>query len=434
MKRHVLFAAVLFAGSSTTNAAFLNEHMTLRRSGHSLQQEDTSIKSYEPMAVVTDPPEWEMHATERPAGVGNAPDHVIKWKDESDIPKVLQFMLALTWVSMLASVPFISPLLGDKQTTKTQYLVCGTTVVALFGGFYLFTHVILFQSTHFDTHRPLTVVECCYFMAQTITTIGYGDIGPAKTRGQIFVGIYVIFSLFVIAFGIEEFTNHLIKVASQEKNPPRKSVRKSSTLGHAQSSVFALEREDMTVEYLLSPKKPSMKPFCTALLVFAIIDVCFVIFYCNYPGENKTFFQALYMSLITLGSIGFGFFTPVTEGGMIFAAFSMVLGCTAFVVVIGEFTALVYQSNEYERYHRFQGKVHAMQHLKEIAQGESSVNAVQFLQFVLSHTGKVSEGEIDNIMSVFSSLNPKDGAVSVDEIQKATTPRDITVHTPRALT
>ncbi len=44
-------------------------------------------------------------------------------------------------------------------------------------------------------------------------TSGYGDIGPAKTRGQIFVGLYVIFALFVIAMVLEDFTEHMIKVA-----------------------------------------------------------------------------------------------------------------------------------------------------------------------------------------------------------------------------
>lgn len=339
------------------------------------------------------------------------------WKAESDVPKFLQYTFAITWVTMLASLPIILPFLDHRQVTKTQIILAVTTTLVLFGGFYLFTNVVLFQSSHFEKVRSLTMVECIYFMAQTVTTIGYGDIGPAKIRGQLFVGFYVIFSLFVIAMVIEDFTEHMVKVAKQAKKK----------LHEAFLRVEASGDHLKTVDSLITPPKPSVEPLLTAFLVFVLIDICFIVFFSCWPGEQKTVFQATYMSLITLGSIGFGFFTPLTEAGMIFGAFSMVLGCATLVVVIGEFVALMYQLNEYERFNKAEAKMAAMLTLKGMLKGSENVTQLQFLQFVLVQSKKVEQDEMDDILRVFENLGPQDGVLDLMTVQQATTPRQIIV-------
>merc|ERR1719157_70863 len=114
-------------------------------------------------------------------------------------------------------MPFIIPVMNNQRVTKTQIAVGSTMLVVLFGGFWLFTNIILFQSVHFDRIRPLTVVECIYFMSQVITTVGYGDITPAKIRGQVFVGLYVLGALSVIAMLISDLTKHAVDMAHEYK-------------------------------------------------------------------------------------------------------------------------------------------------------------------------------------------------------------------------
>merc|ERR1719263_1434968 len=80
-----------------------------------------------------------------------------------------------------------------------------------------------------------------------------------------------------------------------------------------------------------------------------LIDITWICFFVLYPGEGKTWMEAAYMSLITLSTVGFGFFTPITEGGMIFGAFMMLFGTAALVNVISNFTALMVKMKNYER-------------------------------------------------------------------------------------
>merc|ERR1719433_2209514 len=81
--------------------------------------------------------------------------------------------------------------------------------VILGAGVYLFNQILKFNSVHFQTQRSLTIVECVYLMSQIITTVGYGDITPANATGQIFVAIYVIFALLIIANVVSEVVDQV---------------------------------------------------------------------------------------------------------------------------------------------------------------------------------------------------------------------------------
>merc|ERR1719443_247766 len=118
---------------------------------------------------------------------------------------------------MIASLPFILPIIDHKPVTNTQKMVGASVLVVLFGGLYLFTNVILFQSVHFKQVRPLTIIECIYFMSQIITTVGYGDITPAKVRGQVFVALYVLGALSVISMLVSQLIDHCTTILSQKR-------------------------------------------------------------------------------------------------------------------------------------------------------------------------------------------------------------------------
>jgi hypothetical protein len=109
------------------------------------------------------------------------------------------------WIRYLSGEPF----------TKTQWVVAGVMWVAVFGGMYLFTNVVEFQSAHFKQVRVLTLVECIYLMSQVITTVGYGDITPAYPRGQVFVGFYVLSSIFVIAMLVSDMVSLIMSSAQR---------------------------------------------------------------------------------------------------------------------------------------------------------------------------------------------------------------------------
>jgi len=338
------------------------------------------------------------------------------WPDQSHVPVILQTVFACAWIMVLGSLPFIIPLIDKQTVTKTQKIVGAAMLTVLFGGVYLFTHIILFESVHFKETRPLTIVECIYFMSQVITTVGYGDIVPAKVRGQVFVGLYVLGALFIIAMLVSDVTNHVAKVAQKYRE---------SLVGNLAQSVLDSHRSKMTmgrvrstsVHDLIAPGKPSMQPLMVSLACFAVIDICWIIFFSNYPGEQKTMFQAAYMSVITLSTVGLGAFTPLTEGGMIFGAFFMLFGSAALVSSVSNFCTLVVKMNEYERFSH-DSKKQATQHLKDIVgQGGNQVNKMQFFEWSVLSQKLMTQQQIEGVLGAFENLEPVNGVVDLKTVE-----------------
>lgn len=282
-------------------------------------------------------------------------------------------------------------------------------LVVLFGGFYLFTNIILFQSIHFKRIRTLTMVECIYFMTQVITTVGYGDVGPAKVRGQVFVALYVLGALFVIAMLISDLTTHMVAKAKDYK-------AKRAQAAHDAAGTVKSKR---TLREMIHHEKPSFQAFLVSVAVFAFVDIVWISFFSLHPREGKSLFQALYMSVITLSTVGFGYFTPVTEEGMIFGAFMMLFGSAALVSVISHFTQLMVDLDSYERSSPEETCAGAMEVLRTVTHGSQEVTEAQFLRFTLLQTKRVSEKQIERIVEAFGQLKPQQGKVALKSVEDA---------------
>lgn len=318
------------------------------------------------------------------------------WKHE--MPLTLEWIFAVLWVCMIASVPLLIPILDKKQVTNTQKTLACCMWASLFGGIYLFTHIIKFQSAHFATVRCLTMVECIYLMAQVITTVGYGDITPAYPRGQVFVGMFVLLSFLVIAMLVSDVAQHLIDKAEEYER-----------------RLAAEAERDLMRNSRGAPSKPKLKtpstvPVIRALVVFAFCAVVGICFFHWYPGEGKDWFQATYMSIITLSTVGFGAFTPSTEAGKVFGAFWMVIGCSALVSVITAFTELMNQFNEFERYDH-NAAMEKFMIYKEQLQAQQvlgdRVDKMTFMKLALVHKGLARPEDFDALSAFFKELGPE---------------------------
>merc|ERR1719146_80250 len=78
----------------------------------------------------------------------------------------------------------------------------------------------------------------------------------------------------------------------------------------------------------------SVRSVVVSVFFFALMVLAGTLFYHFYPGEGKTWGQGIYMSIITLTTVGFGAFTAETEGGKVFGAFWMVIGVVSLGYVV----------------------------------------------------------------------------------------------------
>jgi len=303
--------------------------------------------------------------------------------------------------------------MDGKNITQSQKISFAIMWVILGIGVYLFNQILFFNSYHFQTQRSLTLVECVYLMSQIITTVGYGDITPANATGQIFVAIYVIFALLIIANVVSEVVDqvsgHAAKYAKDLEQVTATLVTTPRGQHQQQATARTWVRKD--------PPPLPLNSFFSSLGVYGFFCVIGTLFFVNYPGENKTVLQGVYMSVITLSTVGFGAVTPVTEGGKVFGAFWMLFGSAALVGVVGSFSSLCVmakQREEWDPVAETQEKRDALMRFPE------ELDGYNFMKFGLAVQHKVlGDTEFGTLEKAFRHLGPAvDGTISKEDARK----------------
>jgi len=352
-----------------------------------------------------------------PPPIDYNPEHRILWVDNSRFPLSIEALIALTWISMVACLPLITFGLESGKLTKTRIALVVIMWIVLLGGAFLFTNVLLFQSVHFDTIRSLTLVECVYFMCQVLTTVGYGDITPAKPRGQVFVALYVIFCMLVLGYLIGEVFN-LVSLTTNRSFEDIQYLRRRRLSQSCQRSSSEKDLQLLSARRWMVRGLPPLPwtPLWRSALVYHLLCLAGVVFFVLYPGEGKTWLQGIYMSVITLSTVGFGAVTPVTEGGKVFGAFWMFFGSTALVGLIGSFTSLMAAVKAWELHDPSAEKEHHQKMLKTLPE---QLGKAQFLRFGLLHTELVPQEDLEQIEEAFYRLKPSDdGTISKETLRE----------------
>lgn len=335
---------------------------------------------------------------------------ILIWDEANKLSFGIEVFLAGLWIALIVSAPFVVPYLEGKDSSITHRTITCVFLLAVLGGFYLFTNVIIFNSSHFKEPRTLTLVECIYLMSQVITTVGYGDITPAYPVGQVFIGLYVLVAMLVIANLVSVLVAHVqVAIATYKENiwiagsletpqeAPREAAR--SLVGHHPEGTMP---------------SPSKQAFLSSLASFAILAIAWVLFFHFCPGEGKTWMESIYMSVITLTTVGFGAVTPNTPRGQVFASFFMLFGTAALASVITTFSEFMLSLQEYER-HDPEKAHQAIQDLKE-AYGTDNVDAFEVFKLCLIQQGILSEKECCRMSDSINVLMDGKKKLSLKEI------------------
>jgi hypothetical protein len=314
------------------------------------------------------------------------------------------WVFACIFVLLIAQIP-ISLHLFEHGLSKFPSMVSLCEGIGLFAwliaGLFLFTQVMIFQSPHFgDELRPLTLIEAVYLFAQIFTTVGYGDITPAHTRGQVLVGFFVFLAIMLIADMVSQLANILVARAKE-------SVEQS--LHHATSALGLHDGKRVIGEH----KSVSVMPVLSAMASFWVFVIMGTLFFHFYPGEGKTIGQGVYMSIITLTTVGFGAFTPVTQGGMVFGAFWMLFGVAALGGCVASFSAWTVALKQQEDTELPNLEAAREMLRNECADSTGRVDKVGYMRYALVKWNLAKKEEIQEIIDQFESFKT-DSSNTVD--------------------
>jgi len=363
-------------------------------------------------------------------------------------------IFASLWVAIVAGGPVLIMRMNrmDEGITLTRawFSTRGAqallTAGLLVGGIIAFTQTIVFESAHFEGKRSLTIVESVYLLSQIITTVGYGDITPAYQRGQVVVAFYVLVCLFLIADVVSQISDAILKrvqdyakkasvvasvafrVAARRSSPRQADVGNS---GKDDPKPEAKEDtsddgeddnddddDDKDVGKLFVSPEVDWTPLISSSTSFVFFFVIGVLFYHLYPGEDKTWFQATYMSIITLSTTGFGAFTATTQWGKVFGAFWMLFGVAALCCFVSAFTEIMAQLKELDKFRSGAWKRKMKAGFEALEKGpQMDLDRTDFLCFAAMQLEYIDEDTLLSIDRTFLRMNPdKDGTISIDSI------------------
>jgi len=261
-------------------------------------------------------------------------------------------------------------------------------------------------------------------MTQILTTVGYGDITPANATSQIFVAVYVMVSLLIIANVASEAARAIefrtTKFAAELKNQIIQATVTQS-LVQTFSSFSPRDRSDNDTFRSKWSSNVDLPPvqwsqLLQSICLYLLFCVMGILFYLNYPGENKTLVDVVYMCVITLSTVGFGAVTPVTEGGKVFGSFWMFFGTAALFKLVADFMAFVVMMKQREMWNSEEEMKKGVERIKQLP---SQLNEHEFTKLSLVQRGLMQQKDVDMLDKAFSCLNPAaDGTISKEDARK----------------
>jgi len=159
---------------------------------------------------------------------------------------------------------------------------------------------------------------------------------------------------------------------------------------------------------LIEKPKVDWSTFFATAGAFLVFMLAGVIFYHFYPGEEKTWLQAIYMSVITLSTVGFGAFNATTEGGKVFGAFWMLFGVAALGAFVAAFVKLCAEVKELEKWDPAQIRDQLSENLNKVTNADR-VSRYDFIKFALIQCHDVDSGTLASIEREWNRLVPKGG-------------------------
>lgn len=328
-----------------------------------------------------------------PAWTSTGPDST-DFNDETEtdyLACTVETFFATCYCLLIASAPILLAALAEQQLTRAHMLESVALVVWLGSAIFMFTEVLKFQSLHWTGVRPLTLVEAVYLLSQILTTVGYGDITPAFPRGQVWVGINVIIglclygSIIMEVVGIvHERVTKAIGSISVESDPSRR-LGNWMTASHADT------------------KKVSQ-----SAVFFGSCATVGILFWHFYPGEGKTWLQAIYMSIITLSTVGFGAFNATTEAGKIFGAFWMLIGVASLGALVTSFIETMTLEKQIQK-HECADDCQDFDRILAKCSANGKVDRLQFLKFGLMMTKGTDVKKFEKFEARFKKLSTKVG-------------------------
>eukprot|EP00035_Acanthoeca_spectabilis_P040221 m.68127 g.68127 ORF g.68127 m.68127 type:complete len:482 (-) comp9903_c0_seq2:129-1574(-) len=278
-----------------------------------------------------------------------------------------------------------------------------------------------------------------YFCVVVATTVGYGDHDPITTNGaRVFTCVWVFFGV-ALVLGVSSFLvvqlmdDRRRRKLAQQRKKKRRNARQSRFKGLKKGFVNVGRKGLHAVSRLSSkairPAAPLFNRLSRALDICSdlkwpfinmlITWVVWIVFFIFYGDEDLTFVEALYFTVISGTTVGFGDLSPLTVDGRAFATVwlvVLVVATTGFLGHLAEKVVPTAEDTQLSNLLREGPK--AIYCLSESSQLKGEMDYSDWLETLVLATGKVDKAFITTAREHFTCFDlTANGKITAREVQ-----------------
>lgn len=296
-----------------------------------------------------------------------------------------------------------------------------------------------------------TLWDALYFAAVTVTTVGYGDLGPENDGMKVFTIIYILFGLAIVAQVVtdfasaivaryeqkmEEFNQRLLQtMAATASAAARKSeeaagavAQKLDSVGSEKSAagkilgklgespmgrISKMGKDQIgksissfshgMAELNSQIDRDIVNKLWMSLLLFASPVLVGTVFFKF--NEDWSWLDAFYWSVVTCTTVGYGDMSLEEESSRIFSFFFILLGFAFVGAAIGNVGAIQMERELEAKKRKLLGKSLSMDMLNDFDQDGNGVDRCEFVCAMLVQLGKVSEDDLLPLLQKFDEMD-----------------------------
>jgi len=250
----------------------------------------------------------------------------------------------------------------------------------------------------FATVEKWAWVESIYFCVVSLSTVGYGDETPDTAAMKMFTVFYIYVGIAFVASIVGKLVGRAVT----------KGRSKALNESEGEKNEINYDPERYCWGRLSLNQYELLRAFSIIVVLCTLGTTVYTL------NEHMSLIDALYFSMITLGTVGYGDISTKKDSTKIFDIFFILIGVSLMALALGKFAEVWARIEQEKQIKKFIEQGVTMEVIKEIDEDNSGeVDRAEFLSYMLVHMGKAEPFDINQINTLFNEMD-RDGGGTLD--------------------
>ncbi|KAL8224788.1 hypothetical protein R6Q57_017345 [Mikania cordata] len=287
---------------------------------------------------------------------------------------------------------------GDPKPNSASLLQQAAVLLVI----YLSVGVIIycFNRDHFSGRETLPVVDGLYFCIVTMCTIGYGDIAPVTPSAKLFSCLFVLVGFGFIDIMLSGVVNYVLDL---QENMIINLNKTKFDENRIESKALKLSPIDYIFDFAKGRMRIRLKVGLALGVVLLSIGMGSVVLYCV---EGLDWIDSLYLSVLSVTTVGYGDRAFRTVEGRLFASFWLLFS-TLMVARAFLYLAEARIDKRHRRVAKWvlQRQITVEDLLAADINNSGFLSKSEYIVFKLKEMGKIEERDVLQICNQFNKLD-----------------------------